>query len=70
MPEEGFLTGDPALRIPVMEELEDCSYDGEIQGTRSFCATDWFEPLEGSPCIREGSIVLGADPAVVRAGRH
>ena len=70
VPEEGFLTGDPALRIPVMEELEDCSYDGEIQGTRSFCATDWFEPLEGSPCIREGSIVLGADPAVVRAGRH
>ena len=70
LPEEGFLFADPALRLPVMEELENCSYDGEIDGTCSFCATDWFTPLEGSACIREGSIVLGADPAVVRAGRH
>ena len=47
LPEEGFLFADPALRLPVMEELENCSYDGEIDGTCSFCATDWFTPLEG-----------------------
>ena len=68
VPSQGFMFADPMLCIPMMDTLGEYSYDGEIEGTRSFCDTDWFMPQAGSPCYENGKIRYGADPEVLRSG--